>query len=366
MRNYLILFISTFVLSATIFTLTKEPKHSKSGIIVLDSLIHDTDALQLVASGKDSKSRIFRQLYTKTDSFLLPNPHGKLVQAAENQLTLLKKQPHSQSFGDLKVSALDLEEVVKIFQEGHSPEKLTSALDAYQLCGSDRRGNIKFTGYYSPVIAARYKQDAVFKFPVYWSKDGAQAKKSDDGFSVAYVRDRHEIRSITVEGAAFLQFPDGQRHLVAYDSEQKFMAEDVETGTEAILADTESPVEAPKAVFTKHNVFVSKEKAKPVGVGKIPLTTDFSIAVDANYIPLGSVLLAEVPILDETGKLIRKELRYVLAQDIGGAIKGSGHIDLYMGEGEIAKKKIQYMNKFGKIWLLLPKKKASKMVAQKL
>ena len=107
-----------------------------------------------------------------------------------------------------------------------------------------------------------------------------------------------------------------------------------------------------------------------MGVSKVPLTSDFTIAVDDNYIPLGSVLLAEIPILSANGSLIRTEMRFVVAQDRGSKIKGVSHVDLYMGEGDDAKERIKNMHKYGHIWLLLPKNAEpaarNKALAQKL
>ncbi len=44
----------------------------------------------------------------------------------------------------------------------------------------------------------------------------------------------------------------------------------------------------------------------------------------------------------------------MLAQDKGGAIKGSGHIDWYQGIGEKAHDYASHLKHYGRIWLLLP------------
>ncbi|MFT6405404.1 MAG: membrane-bound lytic murein transglycosylase A, partial [Marinomonas primoryensis] len=58
--------------------------------------------------------------------------------------------------------------------------------------------------------------------------------------------------------------------------------------------------------------------------------------------------------LDAYGNLIGHEFRLLLAQDKGGAIKGSGHIDWYQGIGEEARFHAGQLKQFGKVWLLLP------------
>ena len=182
--------------------------------------------------------------------------------------------------------------------------------------------------------------------------------------TLAYVRDRHDIRSMCVEGVAYLQFPVGDRRLVAFDGEYKKVEQEATAeGEDLSLTDNAEP----KKMLTSYTSVMNTtyEKSKPIGAAKIPLTRDFTVAVDEDFIPLGAVLLAEVPILDDNGNLLRTELRFVLAQDTGGKIQGTGHIDLYMGEGDAAKKRALFMSKYGRVWLLLPKEKP-KVLAQNI
>ncbi|MEL0625210.1 3D domain-containing protein, partial [Marinomonas arenicola] len=53
-------------------------------------------------------------------------------------------------------------------------------------------------------------------------------------------------------------------------------------------------------------------------------------------IPLGSILLGEMPKLDQQGNQIGHEFRLLLAQDKAAEIKGPGHIDWYQGIGDEA------------------------------
>ena len=80
-------------------------------------------------------------------------------------------------------------------------------------------------------------------------------------------------------------------------------------------------------------VFFEKVNSKPLGAGHVPLTSDYSIAVDTRHLPLGSCLLAALPILDEEGDFSHHEYKFLLAQDVGGAIRGNGHVDVYCGIG---------------------------------
>jgi Membrane-bound lytic murein transglycosylase len=54
-----------------------------------------------------------------------------------------------------------------------------------------------------------------------------------------------------------------------------------------------------------------------VGAGFFPLTAGYSVAVDPQYIPLGATLLAELPDVDEKGRLRGYTYRILFAQDRG-------------------------------------------------
>ncbi len=361
MKNYWIAFLTTLTIAVTTVMITRSKKGSdrQQTDVALDSLLPDYKVLTVSTAPVQKKKRVLNNIYTKVaiDSLKLPSINAKFLSALNNQVALLKKAD-DQKIGDLEVEADKMMQVVDIFRKAKSQKELTAALDAYQIKGDDQKGNVRFTGYYSPVISARRKADAVYKYPVYLSKT-----KQDEDMTLAYVRDRQDVRSMCVEGVAYLQFPDGEKRLVAFDGDYRKVYEEVDAESDHDLTNNG----APKKILTHYTSVMSTKYAtsKPMGAAKIPLTSDITVAVDEDYIPLGAVLLAEVPILDEQGNLIRMDLRFVLAQDTGSKIQGTGHVDLYMGEGDAAKNRIKNMNKYGRVWLLLPKEK-TKVLAQNL
>lgn len=362
MKKYWITFLSTLIFSVGTMTYFRSLKESdQSENIALDSLIQDLNTQQpLGSNGKTlvstKKSGKLWKVFTKIniDLLSLPGIPDKFRQALEHQERFIKNAD-TRDIGGLDITPKHLNQVLNVFRRAKSKKDIANLLDAYQLRGDDNDGNVLFTGYYSPIIPARRKADAVFKYPVYLAKTA----NSDDNMSLAYVRDRRDIRSMQVEGVAYLQFLDGERRVVAYDGDSK-----------RVETNQNEEGEPQKILVSYTSVFTQREKTKAMGVAKVPLSTDFTIAVDDDYIPLGSVLLAEVPILDDEGNLVRTEMRFVVAQDRGGKIKGTGHIDLYMGEGDAAKARIKNMHKYGRIWLLLPKRsekdKPAKLLAQNL
>jgi membrane-bound lytic murein transglycosylase A len=88
----------------------------------------------------------------------------------------------------------------------------------------------------------------------------------------------------------------------------------------------------------------------PLGALGVPLTALRSIAVDPSAVPLG------VPVhIATTWPNTAKPLqRLMLAQDIGGAIRGTVRADYYWGAGEMAAREAGRMQQALRMWLLLP------------
>lgn len=88
----------------------------------------------------------------------------------------------------------------------------------------------------------------------------------------------------------------------------------------------------------------------PIGALGVPLTAGRSLAVDCQYIPLGSLLWLETnyPNKEPLNKL-------VIAQDIGGAIKGGVRGDYFWGSGgDDVLEQAGRMNSLGKYFILIP------------
>ena len=103
--------------------------------------------------------------------------------------------------------------------------------------------------------------------------------------------------------------------------------------------------ENPRFIF--HNI---SDADGPIGALGVSLTAGRSLAVDNSFIPLGSLLW-----LETTGPEKEKIEKLVIAQDIGGAIKGVVRGDYFWGHGESALLSAGKMNSVGKYYILLPK-----------
>ena len=67
------------------------------------------------------------------------------------------------------------------------------------------------------------------------------------------------------------------------------------------------------------------------------------------------MVLATVPKYDKKGNFSGHDFKILLAQDVGGAINGAGHVDVYSGTGTKGKIKASMRHHYGNMWILLPK-----------
>ncbi|BBE51924.1 Membrane-bound lytic murein transglycosylase A [Ferriphaselus amnicola] len=88
----------------------------------------------------------------------------------------------------------------------------------------------------------------------------------------------------------------------------------------------------------------------PLGALGVPLTNEYSIAIDPRSVPLGSpVFLATTRPNSETPLN-----RLMLAQDTGGAIKGGVRADFFWGYGDQAGAQAGKMKQKGRMWIFYP------------
>lgn len=306
--------------------------------------------------------------------------------ALENNIDLLQKTDLDRAYkvGGLNFQAEDLRTVAGILEraleEGINPEEY---LDFHQIAGRDNGGNVFYTGYFAPVIAVRSTKDEVFKYPLYRYPESLEGniptRKQIDGkdnvlkgmdLEIAYARNPLDIYFMQVQGSGYIQYEDGKQELLSFDGSNKrsyrsigkYMIDNGYTTKDKVSINSirkyfkENPKHVEEILFSNPSyVFFHPGRKSLKGAGQVPLTALHSIAVDPKYIPLGSMLLAKVPIANARGKFTNHEYRLLYAQDTGGSIKGPGRIDIFSGVGYQGKSLAGDTHHYGEMWLLLPK-----------
>ncbi|CFQ41596.1 MULTISPECIES: murein transglycosylase A [Yersinia] len=265
---------------------------------------------------------------------------------------------------------------------GADTSKLTLfGLNAYQMEGVDNFGNVQFTGYYTPVLQARYTPQGEFRYPLYRMPAKKKGRLPDRAsiyagaldsrnLVIAYTNSLVDNFMMEVQGSGYVDYGDGRpltffgyagKNGHAYRSIGKVLIDRGEVAKadmsmQAIRHWAETHSEAEVRELLEQNpsfVFFKPEMYAPVkGASAVPLIAKASVASDRSLIPAGTTLLAEVPLLDKQGKFTGQyQMRLMVALDVGGAIKGQ-HFDIYQGIGHEAGQAAGFYNHYGRVWVL--------------
>ncbi|MEY3052226.1 MAG: hypothetical protein RLY31_2011 [Bacteroidota bacterium] len=360
-----------------------------TGVQIPDSSLVGPDEREMQLNGKWKDAEMLPSLFTPSmlPAGAMPKRTEELSIALRHQLDALDNRgARLLRSADIPSAGLDdLRKVITILLDTMSLEgrNLNNELEAWQVWGEDRLGNVYFTGYYTPTLKVRRTKDEQYRYPIYaypseWqgplpSREAIDGRRvlSGIGLEIAYASDPFDIYVMQLQGSGTVEFVDTQeRRLFRYAGQnghpyrniQKFFRNRKDLNLRNLSMDgirrfaKERPDLRDSILF--HNpsyTFFTINAGLVKGAAEVPLIDGVSVAADPRHFPMGSVLLAEVPLTDRNGRLLRHEYRILLPQDVGGSIKGAGHIDLYCGKGDYGRKKASTLHHYGRLWLLLPK-----------
>ncbi len=196
---------------------------------------------------------------------------------------------------------------------------------------------------------------------------------SGRGLELAYAADAAEFFFLQVQGSGRLRLPDGSVMRIGYDGQNgrdytgigKLMKE------RGLLAPGQStmqgivgwlhanPQEGAEIMRENRSWVFFKEVtgAGPLGALGLPVTAKASVAVDPAFVPLGAPVLLSMDRAEAGGLWV--------AQDTGGAIKGSNRFDTFWGAGESAAQTAGGMAAHGTAFILLPKGVLARLLANR-
>jgi membrane-bound lytic murein transglycosylase A len=260
--------------------------------------------------------------------------------------------------------------------------------DFYKSVGVDRQGTVHFTGYYEAVYEASRTRTEKFQYPLYalpndfyaWSKPHPTRKQLETGnrlkgLEIAWLSDRFQAFLVHVQGSARLILPDKSiitvgfatktdrpyssvgRHLV---NDGKMKLEEVTL--QSLMAYFDKYPNQLEGYLHRNESFVffrETQGAAATGSIGVPVTAERSIATDKSIMPPGAIALIHTSLPISKGKSGKLEFqpigRFVLDQDTGGAIRGAGRVDVFMGTGTVAKNRAGLMNNDGALYYLVIK-----------
>ena len=271
-------------------------------------------------------------------------------------------------------------------------------------------GNNLFTGYYEPVIPGSETPSGNLTTPLYnrpadlveiplelFGKDMPPRRlvgRVESGRVVPYYSRREidqklpkagaakaivyvnpvDLFFLQVQGSGRVEMPDGRTMRVGFDStnghpyrslgaemirRDMLRQEDVTLHSiREYLAGNPSQVAAllnrnPSYVFFRER----QGDDQPVGNLGVPLTPGRSLAADQRVVPPGSLayVATTVPVVRDPANTQPLQ-RFMMVQDVGGAIRGHGRGDIFWGAGPAAEWRAGYARSPGRLFLIVARK----------
>lgn len=273
-------------------------------------------------------------------------------------------------------------------------QAVAAEFDLYQSVGQDDAGTVAFTGYFEPTYAASAVPTDEYRYPIYrspsdldeWPEphptraelegaDGLQAGLGPlEGLELAWLPERIEAFLIQVQGSARLELTDGRTMAIGFDGRTNYEYSSVgraliddgiipedELSLPVLLEYFEQNPEQLDSYLPRNNRFIffrETDGAPATGSLGFPVTAGRSIATDKSVMPPGALALISLPLpqRNSDGELgATPTSRFVLDQDTGGAIKGAGRVDLFVGTGSEAGAIAGLINHPGELHYLLLK-----------
>ncbi|MFM2344252.1 MAG: hypothetical protein RLZZ210_862 [Pseudomonadota bacterium] len=261
----------------------------------------------------------------------------------------------------------------EFFESNFSISELTSV-----------NGVNKITGYYEPILRGSRTPQGNFIYPIYsypqeWKTNKpkpmptrAQIVASNmlKGKEIVYLDNPIDVAFLQVQGSGQIILDNGEVIRAGYagNNEHQFKSfaqwlidkKELTRGQAGIpnirawaasnpTRVTEMLNANPRFIFFSENKITGQDASAAVGALGVNLTAQRSIAVDTNYIALGT------PVFISTNHPSGGTINHlVMAQDIGNAIKGSVRADFFWGSGEEAGNLAGRTNYNGRMWVLLP------------
>ena len=257
---------------------------------------------------------------------------------------------------------------------------------AYEIRNSAGSDTGLVTGYYEPVMNGSQTRTNVYTVPLYAYPNAWRQARPNPGPSraelmssgilkgseIAWVQDPVAAAFMQIQGSGKIRLQDGRVLRLGYagTNEQPFKSfaqwlldrkeitrseatmqgisqwakRNPDRGNEMLNAN-------PRFVFFKELPGNVSAELGPTGALNVPLTSERSIAIDLQAMPLGApVFLATTkPLSDQPLQ------KLVMAQDTGKAIVGGVRADYYWGSGDAAGEMAGRMKQNGKMWVLLPR-----------
>ena len=199
--------------------------------------------------------------------------------------------------------------------------------------------------------------------------DGALAGQ---GLEIGWAQDYIDFFFLQIQGSGRLALPDGRVMRIGYAGQnghdytgigrvmrERGLLADGKTNMQGIVEWLRANPEAGMKIMRENKSYVFFQELTgpgPLGAMGHPVVAQTSVATDRMFVPLGAPVFLDMEHDIADGLWI--------AQDTGGAIKGSNRFDTFWGAGEDAKRIAGGMASRGQALVFLPKGIFSKLTGQ--
>lgn len=266
----------------------------------------------------------------------------------------------------------------------------------------DGEGTVLFTGYYLPELRGSLGREGPYQTPLYRAPEDLVLVRSRDfpqlsedlvgrvvggrllpyptraeisqgaltgqSAELAFVESPVDAFFLEIQGSGLLRLPDGTSRVVTFaaNNGHRYQAVGAELVRRGALRKEEVSMQSIRSWLALNPsardellarnpsyVFFRFAEAAQGSLG-VPVTSDRTVAADARVFPKAALAFIETerPV-DASGPAMRPFSRFVLDQDAGGAIRGSGRIDVFFGSGAYAENAAGRMKQAGRLYYLL-------------
>ena len=324
--------------------------------------------------------------------------HNDIYHIADRTFTADQMKESLYVFREIIKNNVSIEEKRKLISE---------KFDIYRAAGQNGDGGVLFTGYYEPMLNGSLTRTDKYKYPLYKTPPDLVAKKISknetrisrmaNGESVSYysrleidaggvlqgkgleliwVDDPADLFFLHIQGSGKIKLDDGTLLTVSFAqtngrpfrSITRFMLDSGKiSGSEASFRNFKrflrsKPDEELYEImgYNESYIFFRFVDKDPIGSLGEPITPGRSIATDPDMFPQGALAFISLrkPVFDQDGNMTSQRVnfsRFVLNQDKGSAIKGSGRVDLFCGYGADAEAMASTLKENGELYFLIKK-----------
>ncbi|MDP6711256.1 MAG: MltA domain-containing protein [Nitrospinaceae bacterium] len=274
--------------------------------------------------------------------------------------------------------------------------------------GKGKHKQVLFTGYYAPTMEASRVKTKLYRYPIYKlpessphlklvgndtnynirgsSNPGAREWRNytrrqidgegvlaGQGLEIAWLKNDVDRFFLHIQGSGQLMFRDGMTMGAHYAgvNNYKFGGLGKRMVADGVIELAQGSMQGIKKYFTEHPEDIEKylfqnkryiffklaESGSPRGSGGSELVGGRSIATDKKIYPAGGLAFVQLrkPVLDKNNKIVRWEKfsRFMIDQDTGNAIRGTGRADFYFGIGDRAGAKAGHFHERGDVFYIV-------------